>query len=127
MIALPLCEQSSITVVPSPPWSDAERQQEGSGKEKMTIMEKDDIPTIYEEQIGGGGDGLEACPFLATSSSGSSSSLLDNTNIIIDPKDKNSMKDSNNSLRMLSETLTYELRAMREETTALRDELRLLG
>jgi hypothetical protein len=89
--------------------------------------------TKDEERVGGGGGGggLEAFPFLATTSSAatsSSSSPLDNTNIIIDPKVENSMKDSsNNSLQILSETLTYELRAMKEEITALRDELRLLG
>jgi molybdopterin converting factor small subunit len=126
MIVLPPREQSSITVVPTPPWSDAQQQQE-EGK-----MEKNNIPTTKEtkdeERVGGGGGGggLEAFPFLATtSSSATSSSPLDNT---IEPKEENTMKDSsNNSLRILSETLTYELRAMKEEITALRDELRLLG
>ena len=107
--------QSSITAVPSP--------------QMKIIEEEDNIPsTKYtnDEERGGGGGGLEAFPFLASSSSATSSSL-DNTNIIIDPKDENSVKDSNNSLRILSETLTYELRTMKEEITALRDELRLLG
>jgi hypothetical protein len=128
MIALYPREQSSITVVPTPPWSDAQQQQQ-EGRKEMKIM-ADDITstkeTKDEERVGGGGGGLEAFPFLATTtSSATSSSPLDNT---IDPKEENTMKDSsNNSLRILSETLTYELRAMKEEITALRDELRLLG